>query len=162
MRYPALIDFDGDRIVAEFPDCPGCEAAVAPEHDIVAAASAALHRWLESCLAGGTIPPKPSAAVVSRDWFEWVPIEPDLTLKLLLRWATAKRISRHELASRAGISDEELAALEDQSAPPSAAALDGVARALGVAGGGVSAQHPERDEPGPAVKSKASPRRRRA
>jgi len=135
MRYPALIEVDGDRVIAEFPDCPGCQAAVGADQDIVAAATAALGRWLESCLVEGTIPPKPSAAVVTRDWFEWIQIPPELASKLLLRWAAAKRISRSELARRAGISEDALAALEDQTATPSRETLDGVSRALGVLGG---------------------------
>src|SRR5215471_7401273 len=113
MRYPALIDVDGDRVIAEFPDCPGCVAAVGAEQDVVAAASTALHRWLESCLVEGALPPRPSAAVVTRDWFEWIPIAPSLSSRLLLCWATARRISRSELARRAGVSEEALATLDD-------------------------------------------------
>ena len=77
MRYPALIDVDGDRIVAEFPDCPGCQISVAADQDVVVAATAALHRWLESGLAQGLVPSRPSVAVVTRDWFEWIEIPPD-------------------------------------------------------------------------------------
>jgi DNA-binding XRE family transcriptional regulator/predicted RNase H-like HicB family nuclease len=132
MRYPAFIDFDGDRIVAEFPDCPGCQATADPDQDIVAIATPVLQRWLGACLVDGTIPPKPSAAVVTRDWVEWVSIPPDLARRLLLRWAAMKRISRAELARRAGVSEAALATLEDDAARPSAKVLDGVARALGV------------------------------
>jgi DNA-binding XRE family transcriptional regulator len=135
MRYPALIDVDGDRIVAEFPDCPGCQVTVPSDQDIVAAASPVLQRWLTACLVDGAIPPTPSAAVVTRDWFEWVPIPTNLARKLLLRWAAVKRISRAELARRAGVSEAALAALENEGARPSAKVLDGVARALGVMDG---------------------------
>jgi hypothetical protein len=140
MRYPALIDVDGDRVVAELPDCPGCTAVAGPDQDIVAAAGVALGRWLEACLVDGTIPPRPSAAVVTRDWFEWIQVPPELSSRLLLRWAAAKRISRSELARRAGISERALAALEDRTAKPSRATLDGVSRALGVLGGSRPAQ----------------------
>ena len=175
MRYPALIDFDGDRIVADLPDCPGCQASCGPDQDIVTAAMPVLHRWLESCLVDGTIPPKPSAAVVSRDWFEWIPIPPDLAAKLLLRWAAAKRISRSELARRAGVGEAALATLEDQSAPVAQEVLDGVSRAVGVlvASGTTTADARRRTPPArrrstPAAKtagaarSPATRRRRRA
>lgn len=132
MRYPALIDVDGDRVVAEFPDCPGCTAAAGPGRDIVAAATVALRRWLESCLADGILPARPSAAVVTRDWFEWIQVPPETASRLLLQWAAAKRISRSELARRAGISEKALAALEDGRTRPSRETLDGVSRALGV------------------------------
>lgn len=135
MRYAALIDAHGDRLVAEFPDCPGCQAAVVAPADVVEAARRALHRWLESCLVEGTTPPRPSVAVVSRDWFEWVDVEPDLARRLLLRWAVAKRISRGELARRAGLSEDAVATLQDEHVQPSPELLDGVARALGVVGG---------------------------
>jgi len=135
MRYPALIDFDGDRVVAEFPDCPGCRATAAPDEDIVTVARPVLQRWLSSCLVDGTVPPRPSAAVVTRDWFEWVPIPPELARRLLLRWAAAKRVSRAELARRAGVTETALAALEDERTKPSAKVLAGVARALGVIDG---------------------------
>lgn len=135
MRYPALIDFDGDHIVAEFPDCPGCRVTAAPDEDVVAVAAPALQRWLAASLVDGAVPPRPSAAVVTRDWFEWVPVPPELARRLLLRWAAAKRVSRAELARRAGVSEAALAVLEDESAKPSAKVLAGVARALGVIDG---------------------------
>jgi predicted RNase H-like HicB family nuclease len=135
MRYAALIDAHGDRLVAEFPDCPGCQASAGTPADVAEAARAALHRWLESCLVEGTIPPRPSVAVVSRDWFEWIDVEPDLARRLLLRWAVAKRISRGELARRAGSTEDAIAALQDERVQPSPELLDGVARALGVVGG---------------------------
>jgi hypothetical protein len=135
MRYPALIDFDGDHIVAEFPDCPGCRVTAEPDADIVAVAAPVLQRWLTASLVDGAVPPRPSAAVVTRDWFEWVPVRPELARRLLLRWAAAKRVSRAELARRAGVTEAALAVLEDERARPSAKLLAGVARALGVIDG---------------------------
>jgi predicted RNase H-like HicB family nuclease/DNA-binding XRE family transcriptional regulator len=134
MRYAALIDAHGERLIAEFPDCPGCQASARTPDDIVAAARTALHRWLESCLVDGTSPPRPSVAVVSRDWFEWIDVEPELARRLLLHWAVARRISRSELARRAGVSEDAIASLQDESVPPTAELLNHVARALGVVG----------------------------
>jgi predicted RNase H-like HicB family nuclease len=134
MRYAALIDAHGDRLVAEFPDCPGCQASAGTAADVVEAARRALHRWLESCLAEGTTPPRPSVAVVSRDWFEWIDVDADLARRMLLHWAVAKRISRGELARRAGLSDDAIAALQNENERPAPDLLDGVARALGVVG----------------------------
>lgn len=135
MRYPALIDFDGERLVAVFPDCPGCQASVGPDGDIVAAARAALQRWLETALTEGASPPRPSIAVVSRDWFEWVDVEPDLERRLLLHWVVARRLSRRELARRSGVSEEDVAALQDERRAPPPELLERVARALGGLGG---------------------------
>lgn len=151
MRYAALIDTHGDRLVAEFPDCPGCQASGETRETVVAAARTALHRWLESCLVEDTTPPRPSVAVVSRDWFEWVDVEPDLARRMLLRWAVARRISRGELARRAGLTEDDVARLQDAALQPSPALLDGVARALGVVGG--SARVPVPSEPPPRQRS---------
>jgi predicted RNase H-like HicB family nuclease len=134
MRYAALIDAHGDRLIAEFPDCPGCQATGATPEAVVAAARTALHRWLESSLIDGTSPPRPSVAVVSRDWFEWIDVDPELARRLLLHWAVARRISRGELARRAGVSEDAIASLQDERVPPTSDLLDGVARALGVVG----------------------------
>jgi predicted RNase H-like HicB family nuclease len=158
MRYPALIDFDGDRIVAEFPDCPGCQATADPEQDIAAAAAPMLERWLEACLVDGSIPPKPSAAVVTRDWVEWITVTPGLARRLLLRWAALKRISRAELARRAGVTEAALATLEDEGARPSPKVLDGVARALGVLDGSVAAAQ---TRPRARTSARSAPVRRR-
>jgi len=165
MRYPALIDVDGDRVVADFPDCPGCQAATGSEDDIVAAAGPVLCRWLESCLIDGTMPPKPSAAVVTRDWFEWIEIPTDLADKLLLRWATAKRISRRELARRAGVTEDAIAELQDPTSRPTSAALASVSRALGVAESSTPptsarATKPRRQPTRTPVKKKTPARRR--
>jgi predicted RNase H-like HicB family nuclease len=134
MRYAALIDAHGDRLVAEFPDCPGCHTTADTPEAVVEAARVALHRWLESCLVEGTTPPRPSVAVVSRDWFEWIDVEPDLARRMLLRWAVAKRISRGELARRAGLTESAVATLQNERVRPTSELLDGVARALGVVG----------------------------
>ena len=147
MRYAALIDAHGDRLVADFPDCPGCQASAATPADVVDAAPRALHRWLESCLLEGTTPPRPSVAVVSRDWFEWIDVEPDLARRMLLRWAVAKRISRGELARRAGLTEDAVATLQDERILPSAELLDGVARALGVVGGSARVPAPLSEAP---------------
>ena len=156
MRYAALIDAHGDRLVAEFPDCPGCQASGDDREAVVEAARAALHRWLESCLAEDTTPPRPSVAVVSRDWFEWIDVEPDLARRMLLRWAVSRRISRGELARRAGLNEDDVARLQDEALKPSPALLDGVARALGVVGG--SARVPVPSEAEPRKRSTTRPR----
>jgi predicted RNase H-like HicB family nuclease/DNA-binding XRE family transcriptional regulator len=134
MRYAAYIDAQGERLVAEFPDCPGCQASGGTPDEVTTAARAALHRWLTSCLAEGTTPPRPSIAVVSRDWFEWIEVEPSLARRLLLHWVNTKRISRGELARRAGLSEKAIATLQNERVRPSRDLLDGVARALGVVG----------------------------
>ncbi|HEY8516265.1 MAG TPA: hypothetical protein VIS07_12185 [Candidatus Binatia bacterium] len=51
----------------------------------------ALERWLEQSLAAKRVPPKPSIAVISRDWFEWIEISPALAEKLEQRWAEVRR-----------------------------------------------------------------------
>lgn len=156
MRYAALIDTHGDRLVAEFPDCPGCQATAGTPEDLVNAARAALHGWLESCLVEGTTPPRPSVAVVSRDWFEWIDVEPDLARRMLLRWAVAKRISRGELARRAGLTESAIATLQNERVRPASELLDGVARALGVVGASARVPAPTarpRSGPAPAAAS---------
>lgn len=156
MRYAASIDAQGERLVAEFPDCPGCQASGGTVEEVTTAARTALHRWLTSCLAEGTTPPRPSIAVVSRDWFEWIEVDPPLARRLLLRWVNAKRISSGELARRAGLSQKAIATLQNERVRPSRDILDGVARALGVVGESVRIPAPATEVPGKPTRAKGA------
>lgn len=93
LRYAALLDADGERVLVDFPDCPGCRAIAAGTDDVAGVARRALERWLEGCLAANRLPPEPSLAVISRDWFEWIEVSAPLAARLEQSWAEARRTS---------------------------------------------------------------------
>jgi predicted RNase H-like HicB family nuclease len=59
MNYCAEITYEGRFVLAEFPDCPGCQTFVEVGEDFLAAATEALNVWLESLLDHGEVPPMP-------------------------------------------------------------------------------------------------------
>lgn len=133
VRYAALIECEDDRVVADFPDCKYCRADAAATEEIVDVARTVLEGWLRDCLGGGELPPKPSVACVTRDWFEWVEVAPELSTKLQLCWArSAAGLSQRDLALRAGVAERDVVLLEKPDAPLGGDALRRVAQVLDV------------------------------
>jgi transcriptional regulator with XRE-family HTH domain/predicted RNase H-like HicB family nuclease len=135
VRYGAVIEHEGSHTLASFPDCPGCQTFAKPGDDIGPIAKEAVEGWLESCLADGSVPPRPSRSFgFSRGaTLLWVEVSPDLSLKLQIRLARdARGLSQAEVARRAGISQQMVAKLESPDYHPRLDALEGLARALGM------------------------------
>ena len=65
LRYPASISLEKGALLAEFPDCPGCQTFAGAGQDIAHEAQEALEGWLETHLDLGEVPPPPSAAPVA-------------------------------------------------------------------------------------------------
>src|SRR5207244_1022317 len=59
LQYAAYISREGKHVLAEFPDCPGCQAFADSGDELASAAQEALEGWLEAHLIDGQIPPRP-------------------------------------------------------------------------------------------------------
>jgi DNA-binding XRE family transcriptional regulator/predicted RNase H-like HicB family nuclease len=134
MQYQATVRREGKRVLADFPDCPGCQTFAEPGQRIEDVAQEALEGWLESSLIDGEVPPKPKHRLRPQRgaWLLSVDVSAELWVKLSLRWArTEAGWSQAELARRAGISQQMVAKLENPKYHQRFEALDTVLRALG-------------------------------
>lgn len=134
MRYPAYVTIEGRTRVVIFPDCPGCQTQADSDAEVVATGQEALEGWLEATLAAGDVVPRPRprARAPRAGFVVWVPVAAQLGVKLHLRWARQdKGLSQAELARRAGVSQQQIAKLEDPDSNPTIETLEKVAQALG-------------------------------
>jgi predicted RNase H-like HicB family nuclease/transcriptional regulator with XRE-family HTH domain len=133
MQYDALITKEGDSFLVEFPDCPGCQTFADAADDVAAEAREALEGWLEANLVERRIPPRPmrrKAAPLGYSLLR-VAINPVLALALQVRWARAdRRLSQGDLAKKVGVSQQQIAKLEDPDANPTLDTVRKVADAL--------------------------------
>ena len=135
MHYVAYIAREGKNLLAEFPDCPGCQTFAGSGDDLAAAAREALEGWLEAHLATGRVPPRPveHTGAPAGQRVARVAVRPGLAASLQIRWARADaRLSQRALGERAGVSQQQIAKLEDPDENPSLETLAKVARALGL------------------------------
>ncbi len=135
MQYCAYISREGKHFLAEFPDCPGCQTFAENGDALAAAAREALEGWLEAHLVDGQVPPKPRehARAPAGKRLARVPVRPGLAAALAIRWARhSAELSQSELGRRAGVSQQQIAKLEDPDENPSLETLEKVATALGL------------------------------
>jgi DNA-binding XRE family transcriptional regulator/predicted RNase H-like HicB family nuclease len=135
VRYPAIIVKEADSHLVEFPDCGGCQTFADPGDIIETHAREALEGWLESTLASGELPPKPSRRprIPRGARSMWVDIPAKLAIKIELRWARKDAgLTQAQLAKRAGVSQPMIAQLEHPDYNPTIETLERVAGALGV------------------------------
>jgi predicted RNase H-like HicB family nuclease/DNA-binding XRE family transcriptional regulator len=136
MHYDAFIRWEGKHVLAEFPDCPGCQTFAGSADDLRSAAEEALEGWLEAHLVGGKTPPRPvartrapSGAKLAR-----VPVRAGLTAAIEIRWArVAAGLSQTQLGELAKVSQQQIAKLESPDENPTLETIEKVARALGLA-----------------------------
>jgi ribosome-binding protein aMBF1 (putative translation factor) len=135
VQYDAFIHREGSRVLAEFPDCSGCQTFATGE-EIAAMARDALEGWLEAHLVGGKVPPRPTERARAPDGKNLVrvPVRAGLAAVLAIRWARQDAgLSQAELGRRAGVSQQQINKLEDPDENPKIETLEKVARALGLA-----------------------------
>lgn len=134
MHYVAFISYEGKRELAEFPDCLGCQTFADSDEDILEQAAEALEGWLEAHLAGGQIPPRPRVHYgAPTGAMARIPVRPGLAAALNLRWARHDAgLSQKALGARAGVSQQQIAKLEDPDENPSLETLEKVGKALGL------------------------------
>jgi predicted RNase H-like HicB family nuclease/DNA-binding XRE family transcriptional regulator len=127
MQYIARLSREGSRWLVEFPDCPGCQTFGASRAEALAMASDALEGWLEAHLIGGQAPPRPK-----RRKGIAVTVGSRLSVALQIRWRREDLgLTQAQLARRVGVSQQQIAKLEDPDANPTLATLEAVARGAG-------------------------------
>jgi DNA-binding XRE family transcriptional regulator/predicted RNase H-like HicB family nuclease len=135
MHYDAYIYREGKHVLAEFPDCPGCQTFTDRADDLAAVAQEALEGWLEAHLIDGQIPPRPverSGAPAGRKLAR-IPVRLGLAAALTIRWARQDRgLSQKALGELAGVKQQQIAKLENPDENPTLETLEKVAKALGL------------------------------
>jgi DNA-binding XRE family transcriptional regulator len=134
MHYVAYISKEGRHTLADFPDCPGCQTFSDGE-DLADVAREALEGWLEANLVDGKVPPRPVERTGSPQGVSIarVPVRPGLAAALEIRWARHDAgMSQSALGKLAGVSQQQIAKLEDPDENPSLETLSRVAHALGL------------------------------
>ena len=135
MQYAAFIYREGKHILAEFPDCPGCQTFAQSSDELASAATEALEGWLDAHLIDGQIPPRPvdrNTAPAGRRLAR-IDVRPGLAAALSIRWARDDAgLSQAELGKRAKVSQQQIAKLEDPDENPTLATLERVGKALGL------------------------------
>jgi antitoxin HicB len=134
MYYVAYISHEDDRVLAEFPDCPGCQTFAEDDQAIAEVAREALEGWLETHLVDGQIPPRPRAhygapyGIMAR-----IAVRPGLAAALNIRWARHDAgLSQKAFGLLAGVSQQQIAKLENPDENPSLETLEKVGKALGL------------------------------
>jgi len=135
MHYVAHISREGKHVLAEFPDCPGCQTFTNGGDDLASAAREALEGWLEANLVDGQIPPRPRThrSTPSGKKRAEVSVRPGLAAALAIRWARHDaNLSQTQLGELAGVRQQQIAKLENPDENPSLETLEKVGRALGL------------------------------
>lgn len=134
MHYVAYIRHEDGRVLAELPDCPGCQTFAEREDDIAEAAREALEGWLEAHLVDGQIPPRPRAHYGAPSGaLARIPVRPGLAAAMNIRWARHDAgLSQKALGALARVSQQQIAKLENPDENPSLETLEKVGRALGL------------------------------
>jgi len=135
MHYDAIIRREGKYVLAEFPDCPGCQTFAGSADELASAAQDALEGWLEAHLVGRQIPPRPREQMRRAPMgakLAHVPVRAGLAAALGVRWARQDAgLTQAELGKLAGVTQQQIAKLEDPDENPSLDTLERIAKALG-------------------------------
>ena len=130
MHYHAKLEREGQDWNAIFIDAPGCATFASSRPKALAAAKEAVEGWLEAHLLDGRAPARPAASARGAEPIE---IDPQLAVAVALRWARQDAgLTQAQVASRLGVSQQQIAKLERPGANPSIATLRKVAEALGM------------------------------
>jgi DNA-binding XRE family transcriptional regulator/predicted RNase H-like HicB family nuclease len=135
MHYVAFISREGKHILADFPSCPGCQTFADNGDEISDAAREALEGWLEAHLVGGQVPPRPVEITSAPAGMKvaHVPVRAGLAAALNIRWArNDANLSQKKLGELAGVTQQQIAKLENPDENPSLDTLAKVGRALGL------------------------------
>ncbi|TMQ06265.1 MAG: type II toxin-antitoxin system HicB family antitoxin [Deltaproteobacteria bacterium] len=127
MRYVAKLTTEDGRWLVEFPDCPGCQTFGETREEAIAMAREALEGWLEAHLEYGDAPPRP---VPHRGVA--IPVRPRLDVAIQLRWLREDlRMTQRELAAQLGVSQQQIAKLENPEGNPTIGTLEAIASKAG-------------------------------
>jgi DNA-binding XRE family transcriptional regulator/predicted RNase H-like HicB family nuclease len=131
LQYVAYVHKEGRRYLIEFPDAPGCQTFADREADVVASAKEAIEGWLEAHLVEGMELPHAHRPPNANERRIQVTISPKLVLALQFRsMRNENGWSQTELAKRVGVSQQQIAKLEDPDANPTIETIMKVAQAF--------------------------------
>lgn len=136
MQYPAIVTHhEEDVLVVVFPDLQGCYTQINPGEDFDAVAQECLNGCLADDLAARAVPPLPQRHRAPKHGeVKYVRVSPSLAARVQLRQArTAAGLTQTELARRIGVSQQQVARLENPDSDLMLGTLDRAARALGLA-----------------------------
>jgi predicted RNase H-like HicB family nuclease/DNA-binding XRE family transcriptional regulator len=135
VHYTAHIFRERNHLLAEFPDCPGCQTFADTGDEIAAAAQEALEGWLEAHLVDGQVPSRPveHTTAPAGKKLARIGVRPGLAAALEIRWARNDAgLSQKAFGELVGVSQQQIAKLENPDGNPSIDTLDKVSRALGL------------------------------
>jgi predicted RNase H-like HicB family nuclease/DNA-binding XRE family transcriptional regulator len=128
MFYRATVVKSGKSWLVSFVDCEGCLTQGDSRVEAIESAHEALEGWLEAHLVQGNAPPRPRSR--KGDAIEVAPL---LSAVLQIRWRREElELTQGQLAKRAGVSQQQIAKLEDPDGNPTVATLEKIAAALGL------------------------------
>lgn len=135
MYYAAYVHRDGKHWLAEFPDAPGCQTFADSEGELRGAAKEAIEGWLEAHLVGGAAPDRPRMrhrTPAGRKLWK-VHVDSSLSTAVHLRWARQNAgMSQTQLAELVGVSQQQIAKLENPDENPTLKTIEKVSKALGL------------------------------
>jgi len=121
MQYVAFISREGKYVLAEFPDCAGCQTFTDNGDQLQSAAQEALEGWLEAHLVDGQVPPRPGEhlGAPAGKKLARISVRPGLAASLQIRWARQDaQLSQRQLGQLAGVSQQQVAKLENPDENP--------------------------------------------
>jgi antitoxin HicB len=127
MEYIAKLTTEDGRWLVGFPDCPGCQTFGETKEEALVMANEALEGWLEAHLEYGDAPPRPGR-------HRGVPIRvrQRLAVAIQIRWLREDLgFTQRELATKAGVSQQQIAKLERPSGNPTIGTLEAIAKNAG-------------------------------
>jgi antitoxin HicB len=127
MEYLGKVTREGKNWLVEFLDCPGCQTFGRSRDEALTMAREALEGWLEVHLIDGAAPPRPKRRKGTA-----VAIGSRLSVALQIRWLREDLgLTQAQLAKRVGVSQQQVAKLENPAANPSLATLEAIAKGAG-------------------------------
>lgn len=133
LQYVGIVSKEGRHYTIDFPDAPGCQTFTTRKADVPETAREAIEGWLEAHLVSGQVPPWPHAPRGARPGEERVivTIAPKIVLAVQFRRMRAARgWTQREVAERVGVSQQQIAKLEDPDANLTIETVTKVAKAF--------------------------------
>lgn len=131
MDYVAKLTREGRHWLVDFPDCPGCQTFANSKNEALEMAADALAGWLASILKHGELPPVPKSR--AGQTMAPVPVPARLVAVITIRLRRARLgLTQRQLPERLGVSQQQVAKLEDPDTNSSLASIEKAMRALGI------------------------------
>jgi antitoxin HicB len=131
MYYVAKLTRAGRHWLVDFPDCPGCQTFGHSKTEALEMAADALAGWLATVLKHGELPPVPKSR--TGQTMVAVPVPARLAAVIMIRLRRAELgLTQKQLADRLGVSQQQVAKLEDPDTNSSLASIEKAMRAIGV------------------------------